>query len=122
MTLATDPRRRFGDRGEDLAADFFIQNGFRLIERNWKCRLGEIDLIVEKQGRLHFVEVKIRHSLSFGYPEESITGKKLRHLARAIELYLEQHPISFSAYQVDALAIVAEHGKEPEYHYIEYIL
>jgi putative endonuclease len=60
MTLATDPRRRFGDRGEDLAADFFIQNGFRLIERNWNCRLGEIDLIVEKQGKVHFVEVKIR--------------------------------------------------------------
>ena len=122
MTLATDPRRRFGDRGEDLAADFFTHRGFQIVERNWNCRLGEIDLIVEKQGKIHFIEVKIRQSTAFGYPEESITGKKLRHLARAIEVYLEKQIVPVLAYQVDALAIIALPGKPPEYHYIEYIL
>lgn len=122
MPPVADPRRRFGNRGEDLAAVFFLQKGFRIVERNWSCRLGEIDLIVEKDGVYHFVEVKTRKSLLYGYPEEAIHGKKLRHLARAIELYLEASPIRIVDYQVDALAILVPPHQAPEYHYVEFIL
>ncbi|MFH1620834.1 MAG: YraN family protein [Patescibacteria group bacterium] len=120
LSGATDPRRRFGDKGEDLAAAFFISRGFSVVERNWSCRLGEIDLIVERGGVTHFVEVKTRRSLTFGYPEESITPTKLKHLSRAIEIYLRDKNIQ--NYRVDALAIIAESGKRPEYHYVENIL
>lgn len=119
---ATDPRRRFGNRGEDLAAVFFIQKGFRIVERNWLCRLGEIDLILEKEGVVHFVEVKTRKNLTFGYPEAAITGKKLRHLARAIEVYISRSGFRLTKYQADALAIVLGEGIEPQFHYIEHIL
>lgn len=113
-------RRLFGNSGEELAADFFLARGFRIIGRNWSCRLGEIDLIVEKGGVTHFVEVKTRRSLEFGYPEESVTGLKLRHLARTIEAYLEQSAHPPENYQVDVLAITI-FGQEIDFHYVERI-
>lgn len=115
-------RRLFGDRGEDLALAYFEAQGFRLLDRNWSCRLGEIDLILEKNGIVHFVEVKTRRSLEYGYPEESINRKKLRHLARTIEIYLNKSRVPPSKYQVNALAITILPGLQPEYHYIEHIL
>jgi putative endonuclease len=121
MTAPSDPRRRFGNRGEDLAAVFFIERGFTVVTRNWNCRAGEIDLIVERDGQLHFVEVKTRSSLMYGYPEESITKKKLLHLSRAIEQYLSTFAIPATRYQADALTILLKEGN-PEYQYIEHIL
>jgi putative endonuclease len=122
ISPVTDPRRRFGNHGEDLAVVFFMQKGFRIIERNWLCRLGEIDLILEKEGVVHFVEVKTRKNLAFGYPEAAITGKKLRHLARAIEVYISRSGFRITKYQADALAIVLGEGIEPQFQYIEHIL
>lgn len=118
----THERREFGNRGEDLAAVFFTERGFRVVHRNWACALGEIDLIVEKEGRTHFIEVKTRQTLTFGYPEESITRTKLKHLARAVEVYIVQHPLIRRTYQVDALAILMLGGQPPDFHYIEQIL
>ena len=118
----THLRRQFGDAGEELALEYFLKRGFTLIDRNWNCRLGELDLILHKGETLHFVEVKTRHTLTYGYPEESITGKKLRHLARAIELYLEKSRRAPKDYCLDALAITILPGKEIEYYYIERIL
>ncbi|MFZ2804186.1 MAG: YraN family protein [Patescibacteria group bacterium] len=122
MEIPADPRRRFGNRGEDLAAAFFIGRGFRIVGRNWNCRAGEIDLIVEREEKLHFVEVKTRRSLAYGYPEASITRKKLQHFARAIELYLRAMTFPSINYQADALAILVKHDGPPEYHYVEHIL
>ena len=122
MDAPTDPRRRLGNRGEDLAAVFFIEKGFRVVGRNWNCRAGEIDLIVERDGVLHFVEVKTRRSLAFGYPEASITRKKLQHFARAIELYLRTLRMQPAAYQADALAILIKQEGMPEFHYVEHVL
>ncbi len=117
-----DKRRVFGNRGEDLAASFFVSRGFRVVARNWSCRLGEIDLIAEKEGKLHFVEIKTRHSLDFGYPEEAITPTKLKHLARAIETYLRDKAVEDVEYQVDALAILVLPGERPNLRLIENIL
>ncbi|MFA5185980.1 MAG: YraN family protein [Patescibacteria group bacterium] len=117
-----DQRREFGNRGEDLAAVFFELRGFRVVARNWNCRLGEIDLIVERAGVTHFVEVKTRRGVTYGNPEEAITQTKLQHLAKAIELYLRACPEPPADYRVDALAILAIPGQKPEFHYIENIL
>lgn len=115
-------RRRFGDAGEDLAVAYFEQRGFRVVARNWLCRLGEIDIVMERRGILHFVEVKARRSLEFGYPETSITGKKLRHLARTIEAYFSRHGHIPEEFHVHALAITRLSDAEPEYHWVEDIL
>ena len=122
MNEASDPRRRFGNRGEDLAAAFFITRDFRVVARNWSCRMGEIDLIVEHAGVTHFVEVKTRRTMKYGYPEEAITRTKLRHLAKAIEAYLRASHSAPVRYQADALAISIKDDGPPEYHYVEHIL
>lgn len=115
-------RRRFGDAGEDLAVSFFERRGFRVVTRNWLCRLGEIDLILERRGVLHFVEVKTRRSLAYGFPEESITGKKLRHLGRTIEAYFSRHGHIPEEFHVHALAITVGVDRDPELYFIEDIL
>lgn len=98
-----------------------MSRGFRILERNWSCRLGEIDLICEKGGVVHFVEVKTRKTTEYGNPEEAITPTKVRHLRRAIELYLMISKTPPRDYQADALAIMLAAGKPPEYYYIENI-
>jgi putative endonuclease len=114
-----DPRRRFGNRGEDLAAVFLMSRGFKILARNWSCRLGEIDVIAEKNGVVHFVEVKTRRTRAYGNPEESITPRKLLHLRRTVEVYLAQSRATIRDYQLDALAILTLPGEAPEFHYIE---
>ncbi len=117
-----DARKAFGRRGEDRAAAFFRSRGFEVVERNWSCRAGEIDLICQKDGRIHFVEVKTRRSRMYGNPEESITEGKLIRLQRAVELYMSKKRLAWDGVQIDALAILVPPGEEPEYHYIEDIL
>ncbi|MBP7006021.1 YraN family protein [Patescibacteria group bacterium] len=91
-----------GRCGEDLALEFFLGRGFLLVDRNWRCRFGEIDLLVEQAKTLHFVEVKMRLSKT-QHPFEAISGKKRLHLERAIELWLQAHPShEANPYQVDA--------------------
>lgn len=117
----SDPRRRFGNHGEDLAAVFLMSKGYRLLARNWSCRLGEIDLIAEKKGVVHFVEVKTRKTLQYGNPEEAITATKLRHLCRAVQAYISSSKRPPQNYQIDALAITLCAGAKPEFYYIENI-
>lgn len=117
-----DARKQFGFSGEEMAARFLESKGFKILDRNWNHRLGEIDLIAERAGQIRFVEVKMRRSLSCGYPEASITGKKLRHLARVIECWLEKrHPMPMN-YQVDAISITWLPSCTPEFCWIEGIL
>ncbi|KAA0206118.1 YraN family protein [Candidatus Uhrbacteria bacterium] len=115
----THARKADGRLGEDLAASFLVERGFRIVARNWTHRLGEIDLIAERGGDIRFVEVKYRNTLMFGHPEEAVTGKKLRHLARAIECWLEEQAAPPARYQADVLAITALSGRPVEYHWVE---
>lgn len=117
-----DYRKIRGLGGESIALFYLEERGFRLIERNWNCRLGEIDLIVERSGETRFIEVKLRRTMEFGYPESSITRTKLRHLSRAIECWLNAQLNPPSRYQVDAIAIYCPVGMDPEIKWIEAIL
>ncbi len=116
MTYA---RKADGQLGERLAAEFLQERGFQVLDRNWSHRLGEIDLIVQRGDEVRFVEVKYRNTVFFGYPEEAVTGKKLRHLARTIECWLEEQTHPPTKYQVDVIAITAVAGKPMEYHWVE---
>lgn len=117
-----DYRKIWGLSGESIALAYLEERGFRLIERNWNCRLGEIDLIVERNGETRFIEVKLRRTTEFGYPESSITRTKLRHLARAIECWMKAQRTPPIRYQVDAIAIYAPFGQDPQIEWIEAIL
>ena len=80
-----------GDWGEALAAEYLEARGCRIVEKEWRCRFGEIDLIAEKDGMLLFVEVKLRSNLRYGMPREYVTAKKQEKLRAAALLYLSMH-------------------------------
>lgn len=81
-----------GARAEDLCADLLRAAGLRLLERNWRCRLGEIDLIADDRGMLVFAEVRMRTGPGFGGAGESITAAKRARLIAAARLYLARQP------------------------------
>jgi len=82
--------RELGERGEILAREMLEEKGFKIIEQNYRCRIGEIDLICVKGKLLVFCEVKSRRSLLFGIPAESVDAKKKRHIRRVASWYLSQ--------------------------------
>lgn len=73
-------RQRLGARGEQLAADWYVRRGYDVVARNWRCREGELDLVVARDGELVFCEVKTRSSARFGLPAEAVTATKQRRL------------------------------------------
>jgi putative endonuclease len=77
-----------GTRAEDLCADLLRRAGLRILARNWRCRLGEIDLVAEEGATLVFAEVRLRRDASFGGAAESITAAKRARLLAAARLYL----------------------------------
>jgi putative endonuclease len=73
-------RQRLGARGEQLAAQWYLARGYDVVARNWRCREGELDLVVSRDGELVFCEVKTRSSDRFGVPAEAVTVAKQRRL------------------------------------------
>jgi putative endonuclease len=81
---------RAGARAEERCAELLRQAGLLLVERNWRCRLGEIDLIAEDRGVLVFAEVRMRRAFGFGGAGESVTAAKRSRIMAAAALYLSR--------------------------------
>ena len=93
VAVRWDRRGEIGARGEELAAQFLSSRGCRILDRNWRHRAGELDLIVrDTRGTVRFVEVRTRTGAGFGSPAESITAAKLVRLRRLATLWLGEHP------------------------------
>ena len=106
-----------GRTGENLAVEYLKHIGFQMLYRNWRYRHWEIDIIACKNDKLHFIEVKTRTSLHFGYPEQNITPRKMQYLMNAAAEFLYQFP-QWKRIQFDALSILLN-GKSVSYFYIE---
>ncbi len=113
-----NPNQTTGNTGEEIAARWLVENGYRLVERNWRFRHWEVDIIAAKGRFLHFVEVKTRRSLRFGRPEESITREKMTNLKNVAEEYQYQHP-NWKYIQFDVLAITLVNEDVKEIFMIE---
>ncbi|MEI6086595.1 MAG: YraN family protein [Bacteroidota bacterium] len=100
-----------GDHGEQIASDYLLEKGYQILDRNWRHHHLEVDIIASKEDLLHIIEVKTRHSLRFGRPEESITRDKMTFLKNAAEAYQFQHPY-WKYLQFDVIAITMI-GQEP---------
>lgn len=114
-----NPKQQLGRWGENLALKYYSNLGFRKLELNYRTPYGEIDLVVEKQGMLVFVEVKTRSNLHFGQPEEAVTDQKKAHLLASIETYLQAHPDFDGEYRIDVLAIRRRPVGDPEIIHFE---
>lgn len=77
-----------GGEGEDLAVEFLKKKGFHILERNYRCRLGEVDIIAQKAGKIFFVEVKTRRSRESVSPLELLSRAKQRHISRVAQNYI----------------------------------
>ena len=107
-----------GKTGEKLAADYFIEYGYQILYLNWRHRHWEIDIIASKDNMLHFIEVKCRSSDVYGFPEESVSIKKITNLIDASAEFLYQFP-QWTRIQFDILSITFKTGAEPQYFLIE---
>ena len=96
-----------GAWGEDLALRYLIKHGYRLVERNYRTRRGEIDLILRKEGTLVFVEVKLRRGTGFGDPLEAVTLRKQATLRYLAERYLADREPDFDTVRFDVVGILA---------------
>jgi putative endonuclease len=113
----TQSKQQLGVRGEDLACAELQRQGMQVLERNWRCRLGEIDIVAAEVGEagltLVFCEVKCRSGLGFGHPLEAITFSKMRTLRQLAALWMREHHVKASTIRLDAIGVVLAPGQEP---------
>lgn len=83
-----DKRKDTGNIGEDFATIYLEEQGYKIIERNFSCKLGEIDIIAQDKDEIVFVEVKTRKKLSYGNPGDSVNEPKQKHIYKSAEYYL----------------------------------
>ena len=100
-----EQKRATGRAGERIAARYLEELGYRIVETNYRCALGEIDIIAEAAGELVFVEVRSRRSGRAGLPEESIGSRKGDRLRRLAEAYLQAHPDRPYRCRLDVVAV-----------------
>lgn len=99
-------RQTLGQNGETIAADFLCRNGYNILAKNYRCRLGEIDIIATQEKVLVFVEVKTRTSETYGSPANAITLKKQRQIGRTAQYYLAEHNLFDPPARFDVVTIV----------------
>ena len=105
-------RKQMGNTGEDIALEYLIQHGYRLVQRNFTCKAGEIDLIVQKDDILVFAEVRSRTGTQYGEPSETVNRKKQDKLRKTAKYYLYCNPQLERYYcRFDVVSIVWNDGK-----------
>lgn len=98
--------RETGMLGEKIACDFLGNNGYKIVEKNYRCRNGEVDIVARHRDTLVFIEVRTKKSYLFGTPEESITGRKKERLRAVAEHYRQNHDGLPSEWRIDVVAIL----------------
>lgn len=113
--------RLLGRWGERLVSEYLRKQGWKIRETNYRCRMGELDIVAEKGRYIAFVEVKLRKSSGYGLPREAVTTEKQRKLRAATELYLQANPTELQP-RFDVAEVYAPQGMNtsmPEITYIE---
>jgi putative endonuclease len=103
----TAARRALGVAGEDRAAEWYAARGYEVLDRNWRCKEGELDLVVRRRGEVVFVEVKTRRTDRFGIPAEAVTRDKQRRLRLLASRYLSAREPRARRLRFDVVSILA---------------
>ena len=106
-------RRALGRFGEAIAEGFLRRQGYEIVERNWRCRQGEIDLVARQGGDWVIVEVRTRRGATCGTPEESLTPAKQRRLLRLAAAYLQQRGLEDVPWRIDVVAVEVDRAGRP---------
>jgi len=94
-----------GKEGEKIAAAFLKKNGYRIIEINFRCPIGEIDIVAKEKDDLVFVEVKTRKSMELGYPEQAVGIRKQKKMSQLALWYLQKRKIADTNARFDVVAV-----------------
>ena len=100
-----DSRKHLGAFGEQVATEYLKKRGYEILQLNYRCSVGEIDIVARDGDSLVFVEVRTRSSRQFGTPEESVTPAKQAKLIELAESYLQEHQISNQTWRIDVVAV-----------------
>ena len=106
-------RRETGILGEQIARDFLKKRGYRVLETNYRCPHGEIDIVARQGDSLVFIEVRTKKSLEFGHPEESITFTKKERLRAAAYHYRQDREDLPPLWRIDFVAVELDPGGQP---------
>lgn len=104
-------RHNIGKKGEDTAEKYLIKNGYEIIERNFSCRQGEIDIIAKDKDEVIFIEVKTRTNTEYGRPIDSITYFKQNHILKSIKYYLYLNKLENEYIRIDVIEIFFKNNK-----------
>ena len=104
-------RHVFGKRGEDIAVKYLEQKGYVILERNFSCKQGEIDVIAYHNNYLIFIEIKSRTSKEYGLPSESVTKTKIKHMIKTATYYLYIHHLESANIRIDVIEVYEKEGK-----------
>jgi putative endonuclease len=117
----TAPRQGLGRAGERLARRALEARGLVIVQANYRCAAGEMDLVARAADELVFVEVKTRRGNQFGSPEEAVTRRKQSKLVKVAETYLLEHSLTGTGWRIDVVAVEMDvHGKLVRLEVIEH--
>jgi putative endonuclease len=100
-----DYKQKLGQRGEQIAAAHLREQGYQILARNWRCPVGELDIVAREGETLAFVEVRTRRGDRYGTPEESITPAKQAKLVELAQTYLQENGLSDENWRIDVVAL-----------------
>ena len=109
----SERRKHLGKRGEDLAVSYLKKvHGYHIVQRNYRCVFGEVDIIARDHGVLSFIEVRTRGSENFGDPKESITKRKQDQISKVALEFINKHNVHHMRARFDVLAVYLLPDKE----------
>ena len=113
VIVVSDARSDLGARGERAALDLYRRRGFTLVASNWRCSLGEIDLVLRRRDVLVFCEVKTRRGSSRGVGFEAVDSRKRRKLRSLAEVFLLTHGTGPLSVRFDVASVAVRSGSKP---------
>ena len=109
----SDARQLLGAAGEEAALHVYLDRGYRLVARNWRCRLGELDLVLGRGSQLVICEVKTRRGSRFGHGWEAVDARKQAKLRAVAQAFLLAHPIRSASVRFDVASVWVRDARAP---------
>jgi len=122
MATTAHQRQRLGEYGEELAARWLSEHGMVVLDRNWRCAQGELDLVLRDGPDLVACEVKTRSGVRCGTPQEAVTPAKLERLQRLIARWADDHGLRPPGIRIDVIAVTKPRDGEPKVEHVRGLL
>lgn len=119
MPLIGQRNQAVGASGEQIAADYLISQGYKILERNFRSRGGEVDIVAkDRQGGIVFVEVKTRRNLAYGLPQLAVTQRKQHQISKGALAWLSKNRLHDCVARFDVIAVLLQDGTAPAVEHI----